>query len=92
MYKTEEFIAALHVISAGAASEERQKDAVRKVFERSLREVGRAVHGDLKKIRGWVTDLESQLKGPPPQLSRVGRFALLRDHAQVLVAAWLQKN
>jgi hypothetical protein len=89
MYKTEEFIAALHVISAGPASEERQKDAVREVFERSLREVDRAVHGDLKKIRGWVTDLHRQLKAPPPQLSRVGRFVLLRDHAQKLVAVWL---
>jgi hypothetical protein len=90
MYKTEEFIGALHVISAGPASEERQKDAVREVFERSLREVDRAVHGDLKKIRGWVTDLQRQLKMPPSQQSRVGRFEFLRDHAQKLAADWLQ--
>jgi hypothetical protein len=92
MYKTEEFIAALHVIAAGEASGKRQNDAVREVFERCLIEVGGAVRGDSKKIRQWVTDLQRQLKAPSSQLSRIGRFELLRDHAQELVADWLRKT
>jgi hypothetical protein len=89
VYKTEEFITALHVIAAGDASEKRQNDAVCEVFARSLREVDGAVRGDSKKVRRWVIDLQRQLKAPP-QLSRTGRFGLLRDHAQELVANWLR--
>jgi hypothetical protein len=90
MYKTEEFIAALHVIAAGEASEDRQKNAVREIFARYLKEVEIAVQGDPKKMRKWVTGLQRQLKVPPSQQSRVGRFEFLRDHAQTLVADWLQ--
>jgi hypothetical protein len=90
-HKTQEFLATLHVIAAGEGLEINQKAAVEKVFVRLLDEAGQAVRGDPKKIRRWLIALQGELKSPH-QVFRTGRFALLRDHAQELVADWLQKN
>jgi len=89
--KAEELIAMLHVIAAGEDSENSQKGAVQQVFTRLVKESSEAIGGDLKKIRRWMTSLQSQLKAPS-QVSRSGRFAILRDHAQELVSDWLQRN
>jgi hypothetical protein len=90
--QTEEFIGALHMIAASDSPIDRQKDAVREVLARSLREASEALGGDKQRIRGWV---EGQLKvelmkqALPP---RADRFADLRDHARMLVADWLLEN
>jgi hypothetical protein len=89
--KTEEFIAMLHVIAVGEASEDRQKDAVRQVFTRHLNEAEQLLLGDLGKVRAWVTSLQSGLKAQA-DIPRSDSFVILRNHAQELVADWLQRK
>jgi hypothetical protein len=90
--QTEEFIGALHLIAASESPIDRQKDAVREVLARFLREATEALGGDKQRIRGWV---EGQLKvelmkqALPP---RADRFADLRDHARALITDWLREN
>jgi hypothetical protein len=90
--KTEEFIASLHVIAAGDDPIDRQKDAVRKVFARLLREASEILGGNKDQVRGWVEGqlkLELMKEALPP---RADRFADLRDHARALVTDWLREN
>jgi hypothetical protein len=90
--KTEEFIASLHVIAAGDDPVDRQKDAVREVFARCLREANEAFGGNKELVRGWVESrlkLELMKEALPP---RTDRFADLRDQARALVTDWLREN
>lgn len=92
MTPTEEFVGALHTIAASNSPIDRQKDAVREVLARFLREATEALGGDKQQIRSWVEgqlQLELMKQALPP---RVARFADLRDHARALVADWLREN
>jgi len=92
MTQATEFVAALHVIAASDSPLGRQKDAVRGVLARILREANEVLGGNKERVRGWV---EGQLK---PELMkgalppRADRFADLRDHARELVNDSLREN
>jgi hypothetical protein len=92
MTQTEEFIGALHLIAASDSPIDRQKDAVREVLARFLRDAIETLGGDKKRIRSWVEGplkLELTKQALPP---RADRFADLRDHARALVDDWLREN
>jgi hypothetical protein len=91
MSKTEEFIAPLHVIAAGDDPVDHQKDAVRKVLARFLREAREPVGSDQEPIRSWLEGVKLELDKQALQ-PRADRFADLRDHARTLVADWLREN
>ena len=80
------------MIAASDSPIDRQKDAVREVLARSLREATETLGGDKERIRGWVEGqlkLELMKQALPP---RADRFADLREHARALVADWLREN
>ena len=80
------------MIAASDSPIDRQKEAVREVLARFLREATETLGGDKQRIRGWV---EGQLKAELMKQElrpRADRFADLRDHARVLVADWLREN
>ena len=92
MTQTEEFIGALHLIAASDSPIDRQKDAVREVLARFLRDATETLGGDKERIRSWIEgplQLELMKQAVPP---RTDRFADLRDHAKALVADWLREN
>ena len=91
MTQTEDFIGTLHVIAASNDPLDRQKEAVREVLARMLREAQQTFGGDQKRIRRWVTTLDLELTRQALQ-PRADRFADLRDHAHVLVAHWPREN
>jgi hypothetical protein len=90
--QTEEFIGALHLIAASGSPIDRQKDAVRDVLARFLREASETLGGDKERIRSWIEGplkLELMKQELP---HRADRFADLRDHARALIADWLREN
>ena len=80
------------MIAASDSHIDRQKDAVRQVFARFLRDATETLGGDKERIRSWVEGplkFELMKQALPP---RADRFADLRDHARALIADWLREN
>jgi len=85
--KAEEFVNTLHVIAAASGN----TAAVDQVFQRFLLELKQQLGADPQRIRRFVEDLQIALAAettPPPG----ARFAALRNHARVLVEAWLRDS
>jgi hypothetical protein len=91
MTQVEDFIGTLHVIAASDAPLDRQKEAVREVLGRMLREAQQMLGGDQNRVRSWIVNLKLELTRHPLQ-PRTDRFADLLDHARALVAGWLREN
>ena len=91
MTQTEEFVGALHVIAASDSSIDNQKDAVREILARFLREASETVGGDRGRIRSWLESVRLELTRQALE-PRADRFADLRDHARALIADWLHEN
>jgi hypothetical protein len=91
MTQMEDFIGTLHVIAAGNDPLDRQKEVVRDVLARFLRDSQQALGGDQERIRRWLESVRLELD-KQALLLRTDRFADLRDHARELVADWLRQN
>jgi hypothetical protein len=91
MTQAEDFIGTLYVIAASDSPLERQKEAVREVVARMLRESQQIFRGDQERVRSWITNLKLELTKQARQ-PRADRFADLLDHACTLVADWLREN
>ena len=61
MTQTEELVGALHVIASRDSPIDRQKDAVREVLGRFLREASETVAGDRGRIRSWLESVKLEV-------------------------------
>ena len=79
------------MIAASDSPIDQQKDAVRQVLARLLREANEIIGGDQKRVRSWLENVNLELTRQA-LAPRADRFADLRDHARELVADWLREN
>jgi hypothetical protein len=91
MTQTEDFLGPLHLIAASGSPIDRQKDAVREVLARFLRDAQQTLDGNQERIRSWLEGIKLELD-KQALLPRADRFADLRDHARALMADWLRDH